>query len=66
VNALQSYLIQQDKGPAAQRLKIHGATDYFGILTYNALVEFQASVGIHASGYFGPITRAWVTKHGLQ
>jgi hypothetical protein len=63
VNALQSYLIREDKGPAAKVLKIHGATNYFGILTYNALVEFQASVGIHATGYFGPITRAWVNGH---
>jgi peptidoglycan hydrolase-like protein with peptidoglycan-binding domain len=63
VNALQSYLIQEDTGPAAQRLKVHGTTDYFGILTYNALVEFQASVGIHGTGYFGPITRAYVNGH---
>jgi uncharacterized repeat protein (TIGR01451 family) len=63
VNALQNYLIREDKGPAATKLKIHGATNYFGILTYNALVEFQASVGIHATGYFGPITRAWVNSH---
>jgi hypothetical protein len=26
-------------------------------------VEFQASMGIHATGYFGPITRAWVSGH---
>jgi uncharacterized repeat protein (TIGR01451 family) len=63
VNALQRYLIREDTGPAATKLKIHGATNYFGILTYNALVEFQASVGIHATGYFGPITRAWVNGH---
>ena len=63
VTALQSYLIQQDKGPAAEKLKAHGTTNVFGFLTYNALVEFQASVGIHATGYFGPITRAWVNGH---
>jgi hypothetical protein len=63
VNALQSYLIQKDQGPAAEVLKIHGSTNYFGILTYNALVELQASVDIHATGYFGPITRAYVNGH---
>jgi len=57
VNELQTYLIHEDKGSAAQRLKRHGATDIFGLLTYNALVEFQAAEGITpASGYFGPIT----------
>ena len=60
VTALQSHLIQQDKGPAAEKLKAHGITNVFGFLTYNALVEYQASVGIHATGYFGPITRAYV------
>lgn len=63
VTALQSYLIQQDKGPAAEKLKAHGTTNVFGFLTYNALVEFQASLGIHATGYFGPITRAYVNGH---
>ena len=63
MNALQNYLISQNTGPAAQKLRTHGATSYFGILTYNALVEFQTSVGIHATGYFGSITRAWVNRH---
>lgn len=62
-HALQLYLIAKDTGPAVQKLKIHGTTYTFGMLTYNALVEFQASVGIHATGYFGPITRAWVNGH---
>ena len=63
VAELQAYLISQSKGPAAQKLKIQGATSFFGILTFNALVEFQASVDIHATGYFGPITRTWVNGH---
>jgi uncharacterized repeat protein (TIGR01451 family) len=62
VNALQSYLIREDQGPAAEVLKTHGATNYFGILTYNALVEFQTSVGIHATGYFGSITRKYINS----
>jgi murein L,D-transpeptidase YcbB/YkuD len=64
VNALQDYLVQQDKGSAATKLKAHGTTSFFGILTFNALVEFQKSVGIIPdSGFFGPITRAWVNSH---
>lgn len=64
VRALQAYLIQQDKGPAAERLKAHGVTTVFGMLTYHALVEFQSSVGITpAAGYFGAKTRAWVGAH---
>ena len=63
VNALQSYLVQKDKGPAAERLTTHGITRTFGILTFNALVEFQKSVGTPATGYFGPITRAYVNAH---
>ena len=50
-----------DNGPAAQKLKAHGATTTFGILTYHALVEFQRKAGIvPASGYFGPKTNAYV------
>jgi len=60
VNALQRFLISNASGPAAAKLFARGATQTFGILTYNALVEFQKKVGIHATGYFGPITRAYV------
>ena len=64
VNALQKYLVQEDKGPAAQTLAKHGTTDYFGPLTNAALIEFQKTVGIHpGSGYFGPITRGWIKGH---
>jgi peptidoglycan hydrolase-like protein with peptidoglycan-binding domain len=38
-------------------------TTYFGVKTWQALVRFQKSVGIKpASGYFGPITQAWVNN----
>jgi len=63
VTDLQRYLISEVTGPAATKLKAHGVTQTFGMLTYNALAEFQAFVGIHATGYFGPITRGWVNGH---
>jgi hypothetical protein len=64
VKALQSLLIKGNAGPAARRLAAHGATTNFGPLTKAALIEFQKSVGIKlASGYFGPITRAYVNAH---
>jgi len=64
VKVLQQYLIQENKGPAARALKVHGATKNFGPLTKAALIEFQKAVGITpASGYFGPITRGWINGH---
>lgn len=61
VKELQLFLISQASGPAAARLKAHGMSQVFGLLTYNALVEFQKSVGITpAAGYFGPKTRAYI------
>jgi murein L,D-transpeptidase YcbB/YkuD len=61
VKQLQLFLIAQASGPAAAKLAKHGATNLFGTLTFNALVEFQKKAGIKpASGYFGPKTRAYV------
>jgi parallel beta-helix repeat protein len=61
VRQLQLLLISQSVGSAAAKLAKHGATDVFGNLTLNALVEFQKAVGIQpASGYFGSITRKYV------
>ncbi len=34
------------------------AKGYFGALTKNALKKFQASAGVSATGYYGPLTRA--------
>ena len=66
VVALQNFLIGQNKGPAAQALKSHGITDFFGSLTKAALAEFQASVGISpASGLFGPLTKAHLKTIGF-
>jgi hypothetical protein len=67
VKALQEFLISEASGPAAGRLKAHGVSQVFGILTYNALVEFQKKAGITpASGYFGPKTRADVNEREVQ
>ena len=63
VMALQQYLIAKHVGLAAKALAAHGVTKTFGILTYRALREFQASVGLSATGYFGPLTRAYVNQH---
>lgn len=61
---LQNFLITQNKGLAAKALAKVGATSYFGVLTRAALAEFQARAGIKpALGYFGPITRAYLSKH---
>jgi peptidoglycan hydrolase-like protein with peptidoglycan-binding domain len=49
------------KSVAGDGERMHGTTKTFGILTYNALREFQKKAGIvPASGYFGPKTRAYV------
>jgi hypothetical protein len=62
VTALQQFLIQKNTGPASQALKTHGISQIFGLLTYNALLEYQRSVGLPATGYFGPVTRAEMGK----
>jgi len=63
VTALQQRLVSNAAGPAAAALGRHGTTITFGPLTFRALVEFQKSVGIPATGYFGPITRAYFASH---
>jgi peptidoglycan hydrolase-like protein with peptidoglycan-binding domain len=37
-------------------------TTMFGLLTYKALIKFQTSVGLPATGYFGPMTRKVIQK----
>ncbi len=64
VTALQEYLIHVRKGPAAEALANHGPSGVFGYLTYHALMEFQASHGIPATGFFGPMTRRYIATHG--
>jgi len=58
VNALQLFLISQNKGPAALALATNGATHYFGKLTKAALVEWQIAVGLVGDGVFGPLSKA--------
>jgi hypothetical protein len=61
VNRLQQFLITAAKGAAAHALAVHGATNYFGQLTFKALTEYQRTVGITpTSGFFGPKTRAFI------
>lgn len=63
VVALQTYLIQTKAGPAAERLAQAGATGSFGAMTQAALIEFQIRAGISpATGYYGPVTRAYVAS----
>ncbi len=63
VNQLQILLVSQNKGPAALALKNHGTTNYFGVLTRAALIEFQQYANITpAVGFFGPITREYVAN----
>lgn len=66
VVVLQQYLIQAASGAAAVRLASAGATGNFGIITKAALVEYQVAVGISPpSGYYGPITQAFIATHPL-
>jgi len=53
VTALQSYL-------NARGYMSHIPTGYFGPLTYQAVVSFQSSYGIPATGFVGPITRGQI------
>ncbi len=51
VAALQTFLINQNKGSAARALACTGPTGYFGKLTQSALIEYQTLAGISpASG----------------
>ena len=63
VQELQRFLIDQNAGPAAEKLKAHGTTRTFGIMTYYALKEYQKGVGLPATGYFGAMTRAYIKSH---
>ena len=55
VTRLQIFLIAQNAGAAAQKLKVNGTTQNFASLTKAALIEFQKKEGIApAIGYFGP------------
>lgn len=63
VVALQNFLIMQNKGAGARALSSAGATGYFGAITRTALVEYQSTVGLPATGVYDSSTRAFV-KNG--
>ena len=63
VQALQAFLISEASGSAEAKLQAHGTSQVFGFLTYNALKEFQRSVGITPTGYFGFTTRTYANTH---
>jgi len=66
VVTLQNFLINQKTGTSSTNLANVGTTGYFGKLTKSALAEFQNKVGINpAQGYFGPITRLWLTNKSI-
>jgi hypothetical protein len=63
VKRLQIYLNEQGFAVATIGYGSAGnETEYFGARTQQALKRFQAAHGIPATGYFGPITRAFVNK----
>jgi len=65
VKTLQQFLINQDKGEYAKKLKEAGATGSFGLITKSALIEYQNNVGIKpALGYFGRITKDYLKSIG--
>lgn len=57
VAALQNALIKANMGPQAYRLAQAGATGYFGAITHEALIEYQASFGILADGILSLATK---------
>ncbi|MFA6269913.1 MAG: hypothetical protein WC657_01750 [Candidatus Paceibacterota bacterium] len=66
VRRLQSFLVSQNIGPSAKKLKANGVTNYFGSLTREALIEYQKKNKISpAVGYFGPITRAFIATKSV-
>ncbi|MDR3572177.1 MAG: peptidoglycan-binding domain-containing protein [Candidatus Pacebacteria bacterium] len=59
VTLLQTLLIHDNAGPAAQTLLQTGTSTYFGSVTKAALIEYQQQQNIvPALGYFGLKTRA--------
>lgn len=62
VKALQQFLNARGFTVASAGSGAPGSeTTYFGAKTYTALVKFQKSVGLPATGYFGPMTRAKIS-----
>lgn len=65
VKLLQEFLINQNKGQFSKQLQQAGVTGYFGMVTKQALSEYQKSIGIKPSnGYFGKITKSFLVSLG--
>ncbi len=65
VKTLQSFLIEQDKGPSAKALAKNGITNNFGKLTKTALMEWQKANGLKPDGVLGAKTRAKIQALSL-
>ncbi|MEI7689236.1 MAG: putative Ig domain-containing protein [Candidatus Nomurabacteria bacterium] len=66
IKTLQSFLIDQKKGPYSKSLSSFGSTTYFGKLTKQALSEWQKAYKIYpANGYFGTKTRSKIKSLNL-
>ena len=64
VKALQRYLNLHGFAVALTGAgSVTHETKTFGSLTKKALMKFQKTNGIPATGFFGPITRAFVNSH---
>jgi hypothetical protein len=64
VKALQQYL--NNNGFVISKTgagSLGKETTLFGILTYKALVKFQKSLGWSGTGFFGPMTREYISTH---
>lgn len=61
VRTLQNYLIETNTGSAARSLATAGATGYFGAVTKTALLEYQRSIGVSATGVYDAATRARIS-----
>jgi hypothetical protein len=57
---LQKFLLTKNAG-VNNRIVADGV---FGLMTERALIDYQSSAGINpANGYYGPITRAYISSH---
>ncbi len=62
VSLIQIFLIYEKAGPLAEKLSRSGATGYFGGVTEAALMEYQESVKLKASGLYDKETRLVMGK----
>ena len=53
----QGFIVAQS-GPGS----VGNETSIFGLHTYRTLVDFQSAYGLPVTGYFGPLTRAFINS----